>query len=207
MSEFPETRDSLIERVKDVGDDAAWLEFFGIYQPVVYRMARRRGLQDADAHDVMQQVFGSVARSIDRWVAGENQPPFRAWVAAITRNAVTKALVRRPKDRAAGSTSVLQMLHGQADPAGTAEEMQNEARREAVRWATKQIQPEFTEQTWKIFWQTSIEGVPIAEAARSSGRSTGAIYVTRYRVIARLKEKVAELSSDWDLGEVATDDH
>ena len=55
MPEFPETSYSLIERVKHLGDDASWVEFLAIYQPVVYRMAKRRGLQDADAQDVMQQ--------------------------------------------------------------------------------------------------------------------------------------------------------
>ncbi len=207
MSEFPETRNSLIERVKDVGDDASWLEFLGIYQPVVYRMAKRRGLQDADAQDVMQQVFTSIARSINGWTADEDRPPFRAWLTTIARNAITKALVRRPKDIATGSTSVVELLHSQADPAGTAEEMRTEARHEAVRWAAEQIRSEFTERTWEIFWQTSIEGVSIADVARSSGRSAGAIYVTRYRVISRLKEKVAEVSDHWDLFEVTTDDN
>ena len=49
MSDFPETSHSLIERVHDSANGAAWAEFPGIYQPVVYRMARRRGLQDADS--------------------------------------------------------------------------------------------------------------------------------------------------------------
>jgi RNA polymerase sigma-70 factor, ECF subfamily len=53
MSEFPETSHSLIFRVKNPADGAAWTEFLGIYQPVVCRMARRRGLQDADAQDVL----------------------------------------------------------------------------------------------------------------------------------------------------------
>ena len=30
MSDFPETRNTLIERVKDVGDDAAWFQFLGM---------------------------------------------------------------------------------------------------------------------------------------------------------------------------------
>ena len=90
MHEFPDTSHSLISRVKDLGDGAAWTEFLGIYQPVVFRMARRRGLQDADAQDVMQQVFLSIARSIEGWTPGDLQPPFRAWLTTIARNAITK---------------------------------------------------------------------------------------------------------------------
>lgn len=201
MHEFPETSDSLIFRVKNPADGAAWTEFLGIYQPVVFRMARRRGLQDADAQDVMQQVFLSISKSIEGWVPGDLQPPFRAWLTTIARNAITKALTRRPRDAATGSTSMVELLDAQPDPQATTAEILAEARKELIRWATEQIRSEFSEATWNVFWRTAIEGVPIAEVAKSTGRSAGAVYVARYRVIARLKEKVLEVSQLWDLQE------
>ena len=197
MHEFPDTSHSLIARVKDLGDGAAWTEFLGIYQPVVLRMARRRGLQDADAQDVMQQVFLSISTSIEGWIPGDLQPPFRAWLTTIARNAITKALTRRPHDAASGSTSMVD-LEAQPDPQATTAEILAEARKELIRWATEQIRSEFSEATWNVFWRTAIEGVPIAEVAKSTGRSAGAVYVARYRVIARLKERVLEVSQLWD---------
>jgi RNA polymerase sigma-70 factor, ECF subfamily len=201
MPEFPETSHSLIARVKDLGDGAAWTEFLGIYQPVVFRMARRRGLQDADAQDVMQQVFLSISKSIEGWIPGDLQPPFRAWLTTIARNAITKALTRRPRDAATGSTSMVELLDAQPDAQATTAEILAEARKELIRWATEKIRSEFSEATWNVFWLTAIEGVPIAEVAKSTGRSAGAVYVARYRVIARLKEKVLEVSQLWDLQE------
>ncbi len=202
MPEFPETSHSLIARAKDLGDGAAWTEFLGIYQPVVFRMARRRGLQDADAQDVMQHVFLSISKSIEGWTPGDLQPPFRAWLTTIARNAITKALTRRPRDAATGSTSMAELLDAQPDPQETTSEILAEARKELIRWATEQIRSEFSEATWNVFWRTAIEGVPIAEVAKSTGRSAGAVYVARYRVIARLKEKVLEVSQLWDLQEI-----
>ena len=201
MHEFPDTSHSLIFRVKNPADGAAWTEFLGIYQPVVFRMARRRGLQDADAQDVMQQVFLSISKSIEGWVPGDLKLPFRAWLTTIARNAITKALTRRPRDSATGSTSMVELLDAQPDPQETTAEILAEARKELIRWATEQIRSEFSEATWNVFWRTAIEGVPIAEVAKSTGRSAGAVYVARYRVIARLKEKVLEVSQLWDLQE------
>ena len=199
MPEFPETNYSLIARVKDLGDGASWAEFLGIYQPVVFRMARRRGLQDADAQDVMQQVFLSIARSIEGWTAAEDQPPFRAWLTTIARNAITKSLTRRPRDAATGSTSVMELLDAEASPEATTAEIQAEARRQIVRWAAEQIRHDFSEGTWTVFWQTAIKGIAIADVAKATGRSAGSIYVARYRVTARLKDKVLEVSQHWDL--------
>jgi hypothetical protein len=48
---------------------------------------------------------------------------------------------------------------------------------------------------------TEIDGVPIGDVAQSSGRSVGSIYIVRFRVITRIKEKIQEVSQQWDLQE------
>lgn len=204
MDDFPETNPSLIARVREFGDSASWAEFLGIYQPVVFRMARRRGVQEADALDVMQQVFLSIARSIDRFETAADRPPFRAWLSTIARNAITKALSRRPRDLGSGSSSVMELLHEFPDSASTTTELEKEARQEAVRWAAEQIRNEFSPETWAVFWRTAIEGEAIADVAQTTGRTPGAIYVARYRVLTRLKQKVMEVSDLWNLGERGT---
>jgi RNA polymerase sigma-70 factor (ECF subfamily) len=201
MTQFPETSLSLIARVKDPADDVAWGEFLGIYQPVVYRMAKRRGMQDADAQDVVQQVFLSIATSIPRWTPGDDRPPFRAWLTTIARNAITKALSRRPQEIATGSTSVAEVLLCQPDRADATDEIRTEARLELVRWAIEQIRHTLTQPTWEIFVRTMIDDEGIADVAESTGRSVGAIYVLRHRILARLRTTISELSENWELAE------
>jgi len=79
MDDSEPTRFSLLARLKDEDDGQAWGEFLEIYTPVVYGFARKCGLQDADASDVTQDVFGSVFRSIggfqcNRGKGGCNSP-------------------------------------------------------------------------------------------------------------------------------------
>ena len=198
MPEFPETDYSLIDRVKDMSDRASWLDFMRIYQPVVYRLARRRGMQDADAHDIVQQVFASISRSLAEWKPAKDQPPFRAWLTTNARNAITTALTRRRPDQGTGSSSVADVLERLPNAEQTNAELIMEARREIVRWAAEQIRPEFTELTWDIFWKTAMQEVSVAEVSKSTGKSIGAIYVTRHRVLSRLKEKIAEVSNQWE---------
>ena len=73
MSNWPETQQSLILRVKNSEDAAAWSAFMTIYRPVVFRMARSRGLQDADADDLTQQVFASISHAVERWEPNERR--------------------------------------------------------------------------------------------------------------------------------------
>ncbi len=192
--EFPQTSLSLIARVQELGDGASWAEFLRIYEPIIYRMALRRGLQEADARDVVQQVLLSVSRAIAKWNANPDKPPFRAWLLTITRNDILKALQRRPRDAAAGSSSIMEMLQQVPDEDETAWAF--EERCEFVRLAAEKIRAEFTPDTWSIFWQTSIEGAAIADVARSMRRTPGSVYVARFRVLARLKEAVRQLLSE-----------
>lgn len=198
MHHWPETNESLILRVKDPADAASWSNFLAIYRPVVVRMACGRGLQHADADDLAQQVFLSVARAIEDWEPDSQQPPFRAWLTRIARNAIVNALTRRKPDTADGSTSLQEMLCELPERNDeTTQQLIEESRREAMRWAADEIRSEFTELTWAMFWQTSIEGESVAEVARQQNKTPGAVYMARFRVMQRLKEKVLEVSEVW----------
>jgi RNA polymerase sigma-70 factor, ECF subfamily len=95
----------------DAADAAAWSAFLAFYRPVVYRLARSRGLQDADADDLAQQFFVSIARAVENWTPTADGPPFRAWLYRIAHNEILKAITRRKPGSAAGSSSVQEMLH------------------------------------------------------------------------------------------------
>jgi RNA polymerase sigma-70 factor (ECF subfamily) len=66
MAEIPATRASLLVRLRDPHNRAAWREFVDLYAPLVYGYARKQGLQDADAADLSQEVLGAVAGAIGR---------------------------------------------------------------------------------------------------------------------------------------------
>lgn len=198
MHHWPETNESLILRIKDPADAASWSNFLAIYRPVVVRMACGRGLQHADADDLAQQVFLSVARAIEDWEPDSQQPPFRAWLTRIARNAIVNALTRRKPDAAGGSTSLQEMLCVLPERNDeTTQRLIEESRREAMRWEADEIRSEFTELTWAMFWQTSIEGESVAEVARQQNKTPGAVYMARFRVMQRLKEKVLEVPEVW----------
>ncbi|MCA9060922.1 MAG: sigma-70 family RNA polymerase sigma factor [Planctomycetaceae bacterium] len=205
MIEFPQTSETLINGVRNSDDGVSWAEFIRIYEPVVFRMARRRGIQEADTQDIIQHVFLSVFRSLDKWQHRPDGPPFRAWLSTIARNAITNSLVRRSPDRGSGSTSVLERLTNISDNCDTDAEVARETQQECVLRAVELIRHEFSDEVWLSFERTAVAGETVAEVARSQGRTAGSIYVARFRVIARLKEKVQELSLTWNPGESDND--
>lgn len=199
MSQWPETSESLILRIRDPQDVLAWSQFMAIYEPVVYRLSRRRGLQHADAEDLCQQVFLSVARAVGNWEAQREGPRFRNWLGRVTRNAILNAMTRTKPDRATGTSSMQDLLLEMPDCDDMTSVLLNESRIEAYRWAARQIQTEFSKSTWTMFHETTIGGRSIADVARMLDTSSGAVYVARCRVMQRIKEKVNEVSDFWSL--------
>ena len=194
MSSAPETRASLILRLRDSGDVVAWEEFVAIYRPVIVRLAVARGLQHSDADDLAQQVLLSVAHSVPDWEIDPQRARFRTWLGRVVRNAVLNALSRRKPDRGAGGTSALILINGKAaEDCDDSEVLDFEWRREAFRCVADQIRAEFQPKTWEAFWLTAVDGLSAAEAAKQTGKSIGAVYVARSRVMARFQEKVRTL--------------
>jgi RNA polymerase sigma factor (sigma-70 family) len=194
MASGPETRDTLMIRLKDPENVSAWDEFVAIYRPVIVRIARSRGLQHADADDLAQQVLLSVSQKIPQWSNDPERARFRTWLGRVVRNAALSALSRRTPDRGTGGTSALLLINGKAaDTCEDTEVFDLEARREAFRRASDQIREEFQPTTWEAFWLTAVEGLDAAEAGRRTGKTVGAVYVSRSRVMARLQQKVRQL--------------
>jgi RNA polymerase sigma factor (sigma-70 family) len=197
----PTTRRSLVLRLRNLDDEAAWAEFVDVYEPLIVRLARRKGLQEADARDLCQDVFRAVAAAIDRWDPDPAKGRFRAWLFRIARNLLVNFLVReRRQTRGSGRTSVQDLLDAQpATDAGAEAEFVAEFRRRAFRWAAQKVKNEFTESTWQAFWKTGVDNRPVSEVAAELGLSAGAVYIARSRVLARLRERVEQLTEETGL--------
>jgi RNA polymerase sigma factor (sigma-70 family) len=198
MHDAPPTRDTLIAKLRDPADVQAWREFLAIYEPLVYRLARNKGLQDADARDLCQEVFRAVARAVDRWEPDPARGAFRGWLFTIARNLCINFLSRKDRiTEGSGDSRNLDLLA--AIPAGDAPssiDFDAEYRRRLFHWAAGQVKKEFAPNTWRAFWLTAVDDQPATSVAADLGMSTGAVYVARSRVIARLRRRIEELGDE-----------
>ena len=198
MTDSPATRASLLVRLKDGRDQEAWREFMQVYAPVVYGFARKRGLQDADAADVMQDVLRSVAAAADRLEYDPKHGTFRGWLYTVTRNKLYNHLDgRRRHPRGSGDSGMQERLEEQAAPAEDgADEWDREYERRLSALAMERVRGEFQESTWRAFWLTAVEGKSAKEAGEAVSLSAGAVYVAKSRVLARLRLEVARMQEE-----------
>jgi RNA polymerase sigma-70 factor (ECF subfamily) len=163
---------------------------------VVYRFARNRGLQDADAADLMQDVMRSVARNAERMNYDPARGTFRGWLYTVTRNKIYNFLNgQRHRPRGTGDSAGWERLD--SAPArsedGPEAEWEREYQRRLSARAMERVQHEFQASTWQAFWKTAVEGLPAADAGKDLGMTAGAVYVAKSRVIARLRDEVKSM--------------
>lgn len=192
MTSSLNTRPSLLVRIRKAEDAEAWQTFVSIYAPVVFNYSRRRGLQDADATDLTQEVMKEVMKSIRSFDYQPEKGRFRDWFGTIVRRELIRFWERQKRAGRIGSAETLADLP--ADQEHTA--WNEEAHAQILRVALARIRPSFEAVTWQAFTQTWLENRPAAETADALGVPIETVYVAKSRVLKRLEEEVLDLADD-----------
>jgi RNA polymerase sigma factor (sigma-70 family) len=182
----PSTRLTLLVKLRDSSDAQAWSDFVELYAPLVYRQARRAGFQDADAADVAQEVFRSVAAAIKQFDYDARRGEFRGWLYRITQNKIRDALDRR-QVIGTGDTAMHDLLT-EHPAALESEAWEADFRASLLSWAYEQVRARCEPVTWQAFWLMTFEGHGGEAVSVQLGMSISAVYVAKSRVLMRLKE-------------------
>ena len=166
-------------------------------RPSCTGLARKRGLQDADAADLTQDVFRAVATAMPLWQYDPKRGSFRGWLYTVARNKLNDFLAQRKRTAPGSGDSAVQTLL-EEQPARDQEETvwERDYEQRLFAWAAERVRGEFHDSTWKAFWQVAVEGKSGDETARNLGMSVGAVHVAKSRVLARLKKKIKELQEE-----------
>jgi len=183
------TQASLLQRLRRPDDRGAWERFVQLYTPLIYDWARRAGLQEADAADLVQDVFILLLAKLPEFDY-DRHGSFRAWLRTVTLNLWRTHLRQRGLPMAPDGAAA-----DVAAPDGVAELAEEEQRGQLLRRALELLQTDFEPPTWKAFWECVVNDRPTAEVARELGMSAGAVRTAKCRVLTRLRQELDGLLS------------
>ena len=187
------TSPTLLDQVAQRDPDA-WQRFVTLYGPLIYHWARRQGISEHDAADVLQEVFSSLSRSIHQF-EHRRAGSFRSWLWTITRNQVACWFRSRANAApAAGGTQAWQNL------AQVAESLSDDPDEFTVRTeltALHQrgldiVRSEFEERTWEMFWRVTVDEVSASDVAQEFGTTANSVRQAKSRVLRRLRQVLGE---------------
>jgi RNA polymerase sigma-70 factor (ECF subfamily) len=177
---------SLLRKLRQPDDQEAWTRFVRLYSPFLYRCARRQGVPENDALDLVQDTFLLLVRKLPTFEY-DPERSFRGWLRTILRHLWKDRLRRqmsRPTEQTGGDPE---------DPVVPSFEeifADQEYHSYIARRALQIMRTDFQPQTWQACWEHAVEGFSAPEVARRLGVSPSYVYVATYRVLARLRQEL-----------------
>ncbi|MBI1312385.1 sigma-70 family RNA polymerase sigma factor [bacterium] len=191
------TSPSLLLRVRDPGDNAAWQQFIEIYGPLLNRFLRGKGLQEADAADVTQEILRSVLLAIGRFEYDRRAGRFRGWLLTVAYSKLNTFLTRRQRQTlGSGDTDMELALRNVPEPAAESVDWEREYQQRLYEWACQQARNEFQTSTWRAFWMRNVDGRSSDDVAQELQMSVGAVYIACSRVTARLRALIQQVDDE-----------
>lgn len=173
------------------GDQWAWQEIVNRYSARVYRRARKAGLQDADAAEIVQQVFVAVVHALPRFRRNGQVGGFRAWLSEITRHKVVDAARAQSHGE---KTGLVDVPYERADAEGYAPEVSVSPEREAylarLRDAIARVRDRCSDQSWRIFWRVMADGQCPKDVAQEFGVPPHVVHLVKFRLSKYVRDEL-----------------
>ena len=212
--QFIPTRRSLLSRLKSWDDQASWREFFATYGRLIYCIAIKAGLTDAEAQDVVQETIIIVARKIPAFKYDPALGSFKSWLLLITRRRIEKQLKKRMPTRVgqasnlSGAGNIPVLLSDDTQRTATVERIPDpkgfdldaawDAEWQKNLWeaAVARVKAQFKPKQFQMFDLYVLKEWRVKEVARALGVTATHVYVMKYRVSAALKKEMLRLEPD-----------
>ena len=195
------TRASLLERMKDWQNQNSWQEFFDTYWKLIYGVARKASLTDAEAQDVVQEVLVHVAKQMPGFKYDPAIGSFKGWLLVKTRWCIIEQLRRRGRvvmPQEGDSTTAADAVEQVADPSvQPMEELwEKEWQQNLLEAALTRLKRRFDSLKLQMFDFYVRKEFSAEEVAARFGVSVDQVYLAKHRVTEALKEEIERLERD-----------
>src|SRR5690349_18325202 len=201
MDELIPTRATLIQRLKDWDDQSSWQDFFDTYWKLIYGVALKGGLTEAEAQDVVQETMISVAKHMPTFEYDPAIGSFKTWLLNMTRWRITDQLRKRgpafatghpgQEDTATGTRTVDKVI----DPASPALDVlwNAEWEKNLLTAALAKVKRRLDPQKYQVFDLYVNKGWPPEKVAAAFEISVDQVYLVKHRTTELIKEEVKRL--------------
>lgn len=206
------TRHSLLNRLKDWGDQTSWQEFFDTYWRLIYNVAIKAGLSDVEAQEVVQETVIGVARKIGEFKADPAHGSFSAWLMQLTRWRIAdqwrkRGAIGQSREQAlsgespvfypsdTGSTGPLERI---PDPMGVALDAtwQQEWEKHLMTEALERVKQQVSPRQFQMFDLHVLQQQSVQATARLLQASMASVYMAKHRVGRLLKKELQKLEQN-----------
>jgi RNA polymerase sigma factor (sigma-70 family) len=207
------TRQSLVVRLKDLGDQESWREFFESYWRLIHAAARKAGLTETEAQDVVQDVMLAAAKKMPGFTYDPAKDSLKGWLLAVTRWKVGDQFRKRESNAKGLGEAALPAPEMRGIPNGdqtartaTIERVPDPNQFEAIwdgewrenllRTALDRIKLKVNPAHYEMYYLHVVQGMSPRETARALEVSTASVHLAKHRVGRLVKAEVKRLEEE-----------
>jgi RNA polymerase sigma-70 factor (ECF subfamily) len=192
-----ETRVSLLERVRDLGDGRSWSEFHAIYRPLIFGYLRGLKIREDDAHDLTQEVFCRLMVSLPKFKLNQQKGRFRTYLWRLTYNTlVDQARRRKARDRAVEEWVRRFSEADESESRKLEETFILRHRKRILEVVLPRVRVTTSRTAWACFEARLVHRRPAADVAARLGIKPNAVYVYASRVLQEVRRRCAEIEGE-----------
>lgn len=190
-----QTRESLIQRVRDPKDFDSWQEFVSIYRPLLMAYLKKRGLSDADADEVVADTLTLLLRELPKFSLDHGRGRFRTWLWRVSNSAVIDWSRRRARGRRNDQLRKYEeekrQFAGEGDPSHSEpdEEWVQDYRRHILQHVLRKVSASVSPKTWECFQRHIVQRESAKVVGESLGMQANAVYVNASRILTKVREE------------------
>ena len=184
------TRASLLLRIRDPKDNAAWREFDAIYRPMLQRFARTMGLGAADAEDVVQHCMEKIFKHIQSFDYNPAKGRFKSWLRTLVNNRTRNLWRGRPNQQA----ETQDFDRPQDREPLPEEEFEKVWMESHLQHALRQVREEVEESSFDAYRRYAMNGEPVKKVCDDLGLNPNQLYAIKFRITRKLHEKMKTLT-------------
>lgn len=206
------TRQSLLVRLKDLGDEQSWREFFEVYWRLIHATALKAGLAEFEAQEVVQEVMIAAAKKMPEFTYEAGKDSLKGWLLSVTRWKVADQFRKREKLSLTCPTDTRPMGEGRGD--GLTDETSRipkaervpdpaslnldtiwdrEWRENLLRAALDRVKQSVNPAHYEMYHLHVVQGLSPRETAHALGVSTATVYLAKHRVGRLVKRAIQKL--------------
>jgi RNA polymerase sigma-70 factor (ECF subfamily) len=185
-AEFLPTRASLISRLRDWNNES-WQEFFELYWKLIYNTARRYGLSDAEAQDVVQDTMIGVSRNIPTFRYDPERCAFKTWLMNLILWRIKDQVRRRSEHQ------VLDEALNIPEENAFVQQWEVDWERNLINAAIERVKNDVSPQVFQIFAFCVLQQKGVAKTAEVLNISKARVYLARHRVSHRIATEISRL--------------
>jgi RNA polymerase sigma-70 factor (ECF subfamily) len=204
------TRQSLLARLKDLGDQESWREFFEAYWRLIHATALKAGLTDVEAQEVVQEVMIAAAKKMPGFTYDPDKDSLKGWLLSVTRFKVADQFRTRDKvgqpSRLPRSGETPDLLSDETqtatvqrvpDPGSLNLDViwEGEWRENLLRAALERVRQTVNPAHYEMYHLHVVQGLSPRETARALGVSAAAVYLAKHRVGRQVQREIRKLET------------